>query len=115
MIGKDIIVTIPASTPLQQIRDEILTIGRGVDNRGNHKIGRYKPRLNPINILFIYKGKIRYVAKFKGFDDKAFKCTTTGKQWDKAWYATFNNVREIPAKQQQDMQGTQGFRYIDHK
>lgn len=111
MTKKDLVVTIPQTNSLRDVQTEMQTINRDKDTIGNHKIGKNRPKLMPIDILFVYKGKVRFKARFLRYEHKAFDCTTTGRKWEKAWYATFSSVQEIPASKQQSIKGFQGFRY----
>ena len=108
-----LIVTIPQSTKYETIRAEMDECNNYWSVVLNHKLGKNKPKKQPSLIGLVYKGEIRFVGQLIKYEQKEFKCSTTGTEWSKSWYAVFDRVYETKVNERHELKGFQGFRYID--
>jgi|LGOV01.1.fsa_nt_gb hypothetical protein len=108
-----LIVTIPQNTKYETIKEEMDQCNFNNDIVLNHKLGRNKPKKQPSFIVLVYKGEMRFIGKLIEYEQKEFKCSTTGTEWSKSWYAVFNDVYELGSVHRYKIKGFQGFRYID--
>ena len=108
-----LIVTIPQNTKYETIKAEMDKCDNEFNVVLNHKLGKNKPKKQPSLIGFVYKGEIRFIGKLMGYGQKEFKCSTTGTEWSKSWYAVFTDVYEIEKSKRYKLKGFQGFRYMD--
>ena len=110
-----LVVTIPQNTKYDTIKAEINHCNNNWDFVLNHKLGRNKPKKQPSLIGLVYKGEICFTGQLIRYEKKEFKCSTTGVEWSKSWYAVFADVYEVEEGKRPKLKGFQGFRYMDMK
>lgn len=108
-----LIVTIPQNTKYETIKEEMDQCNFNNDIVLNHKLGRNRPKKQPLFIGLVYRGEVRFVGRLIEYEQKKFKCSTTGTEWSKSWYAVFNAIYELGSAFRYKLKGFQGFRYMD--
>ena len=108
-----LVVTIPQNTKYETIKAEMDKCDNEFNVVLNHKLGKNKPKKQPSLIGFVYKGEICFIGNLIDYEQKEFKCSTTGTEWSKSWYAVFHDAYELKKVQRYKLKGFQGFRYMD--
>lgn len=108
-IGKDIIITLPADINWNQYQQELNKV-KDYKNVMNFKVTNFPKESKIGNKCYLnYKGFIIGWMKIVGFEEKEFKCSTTGKLWQGKFIqrsGPLNRIDPIP------MKGFRGFRYM---
>ncbi|MDD5649027.1 MAG: hypothetical protein PHF86_01200 [Candidatus Nanoarchaeia archaeon] len=108
-IGKDIIITLPANIDWNQYNQELEKV-KDYKNVMNFKVTNF-PKESKIGskCYLNYRGFIIGWMKIVGFEEKEFKCSTTGKLWKGKFIqrsGPFNKINPVP------MKGFRGFKYM---
>ncbi len=106
--SRDIIITVPKSVKWEDYENELRAAEEG--QILNFKVPNKPDVAKGSKCYIVYDGNIVGYHIVSGVSRKKFECTTSGKQWEDAWYiertGKFNKIEPIP------MKGFQGYRYV---
>ena len=107
--ARDIVITIPKTIKWEDYEKELEAV-KDYSSVMNFKVNAFPQTTKGSKCYLVYNGEVKGWMEIVGLSEKAFKCTTTGKDWDGKFIersGPFHKITPIP------MKGFQGFRYFN--
>jgi len=106
-----LMITVPKTIKWEDYLKEIETVKDG-NYEMNYKVSSKPSKIKVGDKCFIcHNGYVKGWMRISSISQKEFQCTTTGKQWDSAWYiersGEFHYIDEVQQK------GFMGYRYVN--
>jgi hypothetical protein len=114
-MGKNIVITIPKSTPWETYRKELDAVRNG-SSVMNFKVP-VLPKLTEVGdrCYLVYDGQVVGWMKIAEIGTKDFVCGVTGNHWQGNFISRTGEMHYLKAKNKVLMKGFQGFRYASDK